>query len=294
MKLEVEVKPDPAEVEVIANLDPPTTVKGIQSALGHLNWYRDMIEDFATLSIPLTILIKKEVKFVWTEECKKAFDTLKQRLITHPVLRPRNYNLPFHLYCDASAVAVGSALCQTIEKKKKDHPIAYASRQLSAAQRNYTTIEQECLAMGFLVKKFRHYLLMNPVVFFVDHMALRYLVNKSDLSGRLARWVLLLTEFNNTIQYKPGKMHHQANHLSRLSTKASPSSINKGFPTGGSLQYGRYPHGLRILRISLQLRSFQNIWTLMCDAKFESTVPILSFYQESYTDEVSMESLDDV
>ena len=78
-------------------------------------------------------------------------------------------------------------------------------------------MERDCLAMVFSVKKFRHYLNCNPVVFFVDHMAIKYLVNKPELSGRLARWVLLLEEFDYTVEYKLGRMHLQAIHLSRLS-----------------------------------------------------------------------------
>jgi hypothetical protein len=100
---------------------------------------------------------------------------------------------------------LGSALCQPADDGGRDYPVAFSSKQLSAAERNYTTTEHECLAMIFSVKKYRHYLLLNPVVFFVDHMAIRYLVNKPELSGRLARWVLLLTEFDYTVQYKPGK-----------------------------------------------------------------------------------------
>jgi hypothetical protein len=83
--------------------------------------------------------------------------------------------------------------------------------------------------MVFSVKKYRHYLLMNPVVFFVDHMALRYLVNKPELSGRLARWVLLLSEFDYTVQYKPEKMHLQADHLSRLSSNVSKEDMDDEF-----------------------------------------------------------------
>jgi hypothetical protein len=83
--------------------------------------------------------------------------------------------------------------------------------------------------MVFLVKKYIHYLLMNPVVFFVDHMALRYLVNKPKLSGRLARWILLLSEINYTVQYKPGKMHLQADHLSRLSSDVSKEDMDDEF-----------------------------------------------------------------
>ena len=91
------------------------------------------------------------------------------------------------------------------------------------------TTERECLAMVFSVKKFRHYLVCNLVVFFVDHMAIKYVVNKPELNGRLARWVLLLKEFDYTVQYKPGRMHLQADHLSRLSEDMGTSPIDDRF-----------------------------------------------------------------
>ncbi len=83
--------------------------------------------------------------------------------------------------------------------------------------------------MVFSVKKFRHYLICNPVVFFVDHMAIKYLVNKAELSGRLARWVLLLEEFDYTVEYKPGRLHLHANHLSRLLEEIGTNPIDDRF-----------------------------------------------------------------
>jgi hypothetical protein len=78
---------------------------------------------------------------------------------------------------------------------------------LTLAERNYSTTERECLALVFPIKKFYHYLICNLIVFLVDHMAIKYLVNKAELSGRLARWILLLGEFDYTVEYKPGRMH---------------------------------------------------------------------------------------
>jgi hypothetical protein len=200
-------EPDPEKIEVIVNLQPPSDVKGVQRVLGHFGWYRDIMHDYATAAIPLTNLTKKGTPYNWTLQCQEAFDALKAKLTTYPCLPPPNWDLPFHIYCDASEVAVGSALCQPIGENQKIHLIAFASRQLTDAGRNYSTTERECLAMVFNVKKFRHYLLLNLVVFFVDHMALRYLVNKPDLSGRLVRWIFLLEEFDYTMEYKPGRMH---------------------------------------------------------------------------------------
>ena len=83
--------------------------------------------------------------------------------------------------------------------------------------------------MVFSVKKFKHYLICNPVVFFVDHMAIKYLVNKAKLSGRLARWVLQLEEFDYTVEYKPGRLHLHADHLSRLSEAVGTSPVDDRF-----------------------------------------------------------------
>ena len=124
---------------------------------------------------------------------------------------------------------MGSALCQTTGEHEKDQPVAYASKELTPAKKNYSTTERECLAMVFSIKKFRHYLICNPVMFFVDHMAIEYLVNKAELSGRLARWVLLLEEFDYTVEYKPGRLHLQADHLSRLSEEIGTSPIDDRF-----------------------------------------------------------------
>ena len=80
--------------------------------------------------------------------------------------------------------------------------------------------------MVFSIKKFRHYLMCNPVVFFVDHMVINFLINKAELTGRLARWVLLLEEFDYTVEYKPGHIHLQADHLSRLFDEVGSSPID--------------------------------------------------------------------
>ena len=98
---------------------------------------------------------------------------------------------------------------------KIDQPIAYALRLLSKAEKNYTTTEKEALAMVYAVNKFCHYLLGNRFIFYVDHLALQYLVNKPQVSGRQAWWLLLFLEFDFKVLYKPGKTHDVANALSR-------------------------------------------------------------------------------
>lgn len=125
------------------------------------------------------------------------------------MLIPPDWDKPFHVYVDASNIALGCVLSQK-DDKNMDHPIYFATCQLIAAEKNYTTTEREALGMIFAVQKFRHYLLGYPFTFYVDHDALKYLINKPDLSGRLARWVLLLQEFNFSIVVRPGKTHANA------------------------------------------------------------------------------------
>ena len=122
----------------------------------------------------------------------RTFEELKDKLSTYPVLRPPVWNNHFHIFCNASNVAIGSALCLSTGEKGKDQTIAYASKQLTPAERKYSTTERECLAMVFSVKKFRYYLMCNSVIFFVNHIPIKYFINKAELSKMLARWVLLL------------------------------------------------------------------------------------------------------
>ena len=107
------------------------------------------------------------------------------------VFKPPNWNKPFHVFVDASYVAIGSALMQ-LSKPSWYRPVYYASRKLSTAERNYSTTEREALGMIYSINKFQHYLLGKKFTFHVDHSTLLYLVSKQELTGKLARWTLLL------------------------------------------------------------------------------------------------------
>ena len=150
---------------------------------------------------------------VWTEGCQTAFVNIKDRLVNAPILAPPDWSKAFHVHADASNTAVGAVLCQA-DDAKVDHPIYYASCNLSDLERNYTTTEKECLSMIFAVDKFRHYLLGNFFIIYVDHYALKYLLNKTELAGRVIQWMLLLQEFDFEVVTKPGKSHVLADHLS--------------------------------------------------------------------------------
>ncbi|KAK1632707.1 hypothetical protein QYE76_007022 [Lolium multiflorum] len=220
---------DRAKVEAIEKMPYPRDVKGIRSVLGHAGFYRRFIKDFSKISKPLTNLLQKDVPFVFDDDCKEAFETLKKALTTAPIVEPPDWNLPFEIMCDASDFAVGAVLGQRVDKKL--NVIHYASKTLDAAQRNYATTEKELLAVVFACDKFRSYIVDSKVTIHTDHAAIRYLMTKKDAKPRLIRWVLLLQEFDLHIVDRKGADNPVADNLSRLENIAyDPVPVNDSFP----------------------------------------------------------------
>src|SRR5215203_4301101 len=179
------IEVDKAKVEAIEKMPYPRDVKGIRSVLGHAGFYRRFIKDFSKISKPLTNLLQKDVPFVFDDDCKEAFETLKKALTTAPVVEPPDWNLPFEIMCDASDFAVGAVLGQRVDTKL--NVLHYASKTLDAAQRNYATTEKELLAVVFACDKFRPYIVDSKVTIHTDHAAIRYLMTKKDAKPRLIR-----------------------------------------------------------------------------------------------------------
>ncbi|GKB72614.1 reverse transcriptase domain-containing protein [Tanacetum coccineum] len=170
------IEVDKAKINIIAKLPYPTNVKGVRSFLGHADFYRRFIKDFSMISKPMTQLLLKDAKFDFSDDCKKAFNILKEKLTTAPIIISPDWNVPFELMYDASDFAVGSVLGQQIDGKFK--PIYYASKTLNNAQEHYTTTEKELLAVVFAFDRFRPYLILSKTVVDIDHSALMYLFNK--------------------------------------------------------------------------------------------------------------------
>ena len=222
------IEVDKAKVELISNLPTPKCVRNIKSFLGHAGFYRRFIKDFSAIARPLCTLLDKDVPFTWSQACDTAFAKLKNMLVSPPIMRSPNWDLPFEIMCDASDYAIGAVLEQ--REDKKAFVIYYASKTLDSAQANYTTTEKEFLAVVFALEKFRSYIVGSPVTIFTDHAALKYLLSKQDTKPRLTRWILLCQEFNLTIKDKKGVENVVADHLSRL----VPESNSNGIPIGDS------------------------------------------------------------
>ena len=193
----------------------PTDVSEVRRFLGLASYYRRFIADFAKVASPLHALTKKNVEFLWTPECRKAFEQLKKALVTAPVLSYPIFgpDQEFILETDASGVGLGAVLSQ-----KQDghiHPIAYASRTLDVHEKKYGITELETLGLVWAVKYFRPYILGHRTTVYTDHAACTSLLNTPRPSGKLARWALAIQEMNLVIKHKSGKSNTNADALSR-------------------------------------------------------------------------------
>jgi hypothetical protein len=174
-------------------------------------------------------ILKKDCQFQWTEKCQQSFDTLKQKMITAPILIFPDWSKEFHVYVDASYIALGEMLAQLISGDI-DHLLDFSRKNLSTAEINYTTTEREGLAMVYALQKFCHYLLAGHFKVFMDQSTLKYLVNKPFFWGRICIWLLLVQEYDFEIVVKPRRMNEGPDHLSRLEHGEEPTNLEDTLP----------------------------------------------------------------
>nr|GEW75214.1 putative reverse transcriptase domain-containing protein [Tanacetum cinerariifolium] len=148
---------------------------------------------------PMTKLTQKNGKFDWSEKAKTAFQLLKQKLCSAPILALPEGSENFVVYCDASRKGLGTVLMQ------REKVIAYASRQLKIHKKNYTTHDLEFRAVVFALKMLRHYLYGTKCVVFTDHRSLQHILDQKELNMRQRRWLELLSDYDYKIRYHPGK-----------------------------------------------------------------------------------------
>ena len=208
------VKPNPTNVSKILDWPQPKTAKQIKQFVAMGSYYRRYIKGFATIVRPMVELTKKGKKFVWNNACSKAFQQLKEALVSSDVMGyPLNNAGQFFLDVDASDVGIGGILHQVQDGKEK--VIAYASRALNKAERNYCITEKELLAVRFFIEYFRQYLLGRKFTIRTDHQALVWLFRLKEPRGKIARWIEILSHYNFSIEYRPGKKQMHCDALSR-------------------------------------------------------------------------------
>jgi hypothetical protein len=211
-----EILPESDKVQRAAEAPIPKTKKDVRSFLGTVGYYRKFIPNFSAIALPLTDLTKKGASNIveWTPECDKAFQSLKARLTSGPVLQLPDVSQPFTLRTDASDRGLGAVLLQ--KKDEMLHPVAFASRKLSSAESNYSAIEKECLAVVWATQKFQPFLYGQTFVLETDHQPLKYLQTARVMNSRLMRWSLLLQAYSFNVHVIPGRCNVGADYLSRV------------------------------------------------------------------------------
>jgi len=224
------IKCNPEAVETIRNWKRPAPgnkqVTAVRSFLGMVGWYRRFIPNFSTIASPLYNLTKKNVKWNWTEECEQAFKLLIKLITEGPVLRTADPSKPYILHTDASDIGLGAILMQHDEEGHL-HPIAFASKLLNSAQRNYTVTDRECLAIVWALEHFNTYVEGHKYTVITDHAALSYLKNTVHSKQRMHRLALKLQPYELTVEYKPGAQNYAADLLSRSDIQLNALNIRK-------------------------------------------------------------------
>lgn len=218
------VRPDEKRVDGILKLAEPTTVKGIQSFLGIVNFYRDHIPSCAIISEPLIKLTRQTEKFVWSEMQQRSFDLLKQEIAAQILLTHPDFKKPFYVQTDASAYGLGGYVYQLTDDK---NPVivAICSRLFNKAEQNYGTYEREMLAVVYTLKKYYYMLLGHEIHLITDHRALVHLKAESNFKERINRWRMELQNFKiQNIRHVPGDENEIADILSRFHKQLVPDS----------------------------------------------------------------------
>ena len=242
------IKTDPEKVKAVETWPVPLNVKELQSFLGLASYYRKFILGFSIIAEPLYQLCRKTVSFSWQQGQQAAFEELKGRLISAPVLAYPNFSAEagsFILDTDASQYqGIGAVLSQQ-QQDGTERVIAYGSRSLNEHEKNYCTTRLEMLALVTYVDYFRYYLLGRRFCVRTDHSSLRWLRSFKEPEGQVARWLERLQEYDFEVQHRPGKQHSNADSLSRRPRRnhgECPSCAPSAKPEVATVT-SRLPHG---------------------------------------------------
>ena len=209
------VEVDEDKIVAIRDWPTPRCKRDVQAFLGTCGYYRRFISKYSEISRPLSQAAARDHTFVWDDECQEAFEVLKDRLTSTPVLSYPDYELPFVLDTDASKVGTGAVLSQVQGGQEK--VIAYYSKMMTPEERNYCVTRQEMVAIIKAIKHFRPHLYGKKFLVRTDHASLSWLMRVKQPTGQLARWLETLSEYDFTLQHRRGLRHNNADGLSRQS-----------------------------------------------------------------------------
>jgi hypothetical protein len=208
------IEVDPDKVKAIQEMPAPRTEKQVRGFLGRLNYISRFISQMTATCGPIFKLLRKDQGVVWTEDCQKAFDSIKEYLQEPPILIPPVEERPLIMYLTVLEDSMGCVLGQQDETGKKEHAIYYLSKKFTDCESRYSMLEKTCCALVWASKRLRQYMI-NHTTWLISKMdPIKYIFEKPALTGRIARWHMLLSEYD--IEYRAQKAVKGsilANHL---------------------------------------------------------------------------------
>ena len=225
------IQADPEKTSTVNRYPIPKNATEVKSFLGLCSYYRRYVQDFAKLARPLHQLTEKSKDLLWNSEAQEAFEVLKAKLTSAPILAFPSMREFFILYTDASQHAMGSVLAQI--QNGSERVICYASKSFSKAQSRYPTTKRELLAIVIFTRHFKHYLLGRKFQIVTDHIALQWLHNFKDPDGLTARWLEKLAAFEYEIVHRCRKSIGHADSMSRIPSQDATTDL-ANIPTRGA------------------------------------------------------------
>lgn len=206
-------RPNKSHIEAVSNFPEPKNIKDVQRFLGLTSYFRKFIQGFATIARPLYDLLKKNSQFKFDDVEKEAFEKLKNKLITAPILAIYNPKAETQLHCDASSYGFGAILLQK-QNDNNFHPISFFSKKTDEFEKKLHSFELETLAVVYAVKRFHVYLSGIEFKILTDCNALAQTLEKKEINPKIGRWALFLDKYHKTIDYRSG---HRMQHVDALS-----------------------------------------------------------------------------
>ena len=213
---------DPERIEAIKKIPLPKNVKSLQSFNGHINFIRRFIPNLAKLMKPTQRLLKKDAKFVWTDEGREAFSTIKDAITRSPVLVSPDYTKDFMVFSFASEDIIAGVLCQK-NFKGFEQPIAFMSRALQNSELKYTIMEKQAYALVKSLKHFRTYIGYSKFIGYVPHAAVKDILSQQDCLGPRGTWVSKIQEYD--LEIKPTKLV-KGRGLAQMLTQKNEEAID--------------------------------------------------------------------
>ena len=234
----------PEKLKQVQQLQPPKTVKQLQKLLGFLGFFRLHIPNMSEITAPLVKYLKKDVKFFWGKEEDEALKKLKDRLLSDPYLMLPKLQEDFHLFVDASDIALGFCLCQK-NSDGKLMVVAFGSKKLTPTQQQYSTTMKELLAIVIGLEKFEYFLIHSPCVYiYTDHQALVHIFKASRVPAKVSRWIARIGRFHCMLKHISGKRQF-VDFLSRITSHHSEEDtfiggfdVNDHFPLEDLCDFG--------------------------------------------------------